>query len=539
MSHPARPLEHARPQAGLFRLDGPSTPRLVLAPPILVLLAIVASGVAMSWSGADTGRRLLVMHSTLSTLVLPLALAAVLVAANGPMRVGLAVGAATVGSVFLLAGLALFTGGKSLLTTWLPTIADPAFIVVQVAVAAAGLALLVGISLPGRMRTDDARALAWTALPLGVTQVSLAWGWTASDAHAGHVRAELATWAAGHAAPFVVSSLLVAAWTGLAEFDVRQRHRWCVAAALPAIGILVQQASVAVDDARALRIAPEILRWGIWPVPLLLAATLLRDDIRRSVAGMPFYASLACFAMAAAAGYIAGVEPLATTGLAIRAHALPAALAVATLSLALRLRPWPHRPAATPERRFATAGALAAVTLLGTLIALGASPAARPPLPERLPQGESPRQHVDAKRAEEIATRFAQGVEMMRVRQFDFAAKAFHRVLELDPTMPEAHVNMGFALLETGDLASAQRFFESATRLKRDQLNAYYGLALAAHAQKNHEVAVGAMRTWLHLAPTDDPFRAKAQAKYDEMQQAFLAQRRERGDALVAPARPS
>jgi hypothetical protein len=47
------------------------------------------------------------------------------------------------------------------------------------------------------------------------------------------------------------------------------------------------------------------------------------------------------------------------------------------------------------------------------------------------------------------------------------------------------------------------------------------------------------MRTWLHLAPKDDPFRARAQAKYDEMQQAFLAQRRERGDTLVAPARPS
>jgi Tfp pilus assembly protein PilF len=358
------------------------------------------------------------------------------------------------------------------------------------------------------------------------------------------VRAELATWAAGHAAPFVASSLLVAAWTGLAEFDARERHRWCAAAALPAFAILMLQATVAVDDARALRIAPEILRWGVWPVPLLLAATILRDDIRRSVAGMPFVASLVCFVPAAAAGFLAGVETLAMAAWTLRAHALPTAVAIAAIALALRLRPGPAasagpRSTATPERRFAAAGALATIALLGTLIVLGTSPAGRQPLPEQLPQGESPRRHVDAKRAEEIAARFAQGVEMMRIRQFDFALKAFHRVLELDPTMPEAHVNMGFALLETGDPAGAQRFFESATRLKRDQLNAYYGLALAAHAQKNHEVAVGAMRTWLHLAPKDDPFRARAQAKYDEMQQAFLAQRRERGDALVAPARPS
>jgi cytochrome c-type biogenesis protein CcmH/NrfG len=77
---------------------------------------------------------------------------------------------------------------------------------------------------------------------------------------------------------------------------------------------------------------------------------------------------------------------------------------------------------------------------------------------------------------------------------------------------------MGFALYETGDYPGAQRFFESATRLDRGQLNAYYGLALAARAQRNPEVAVGAMRTWLHLAPPDDPFRAKANRFLEEMQ---------------------
>ena len=36
---------------------------------------------------------------------------------------------------------------------------------------------------------------------------------------------------------------------------------------------------------------------------------------------------------------------------------------------------------------------------------------------------------------------------MLHAKQYEHALHAFHRVLELDPAMPEAHVNAGFALL--------------------------------------------------------------------------------------------
>ena len=50
----------------------------------------------------------------------------------------------------------------------------------------------------------------------------------------------------------------------------------------------------------------------------------------------------------------------------------------------------------------------------------------------------------------EIGERFTQGVVMLHAKQYEHALTAFHRVLALDPAMPEAHVNAGFALL--GDL---------------------------------------------------------------------------------------
>src|SRR5215510_5188866 len=62
----------------------------------------------------------------------------------------------------------------------------------------------------------------------------------------------------------------------------------------------------------------------------------------------------------------------------------------------------------------------------------------------------------------EIAERFSQGVVMLHAKQYEHALTAFHRVLELEPAMPEAHVNAGFALLGLNEPAAARDFFRSA-----------------------------------------------------------------------------
>lgn len=126
--------------------------------------------------------------------------------------------------------------------------------------------------------------------------------------------------------------------------------------------------------------------------------------------------------------------------------------------------------------------------------------------------------HAAQKRREEVRQRFVQGVMMLHAKQYEHAVTAFHRVLELSPDLPEAHVNMGFALMGLERYAAARDFFQGALALRKDQLNAYYGLAEALEALDDLPGAIGAMRTYVHLAPRDEPFRRKAEAALWEWQ---------------------
>jgi tetratricopeptide (TPR) repeat protein len=110
---------------------------------------------------------------------------------------------------------------------------------------------------------------------------------------------------------------------------------------------------------------------------------------------------------------------------------------------------------------------------------------------------------ADARQAE-VRQRFDAAVAMLQIKQYEAAAAALRRVLELAPQLPEAHVNMGFAMLGLQRPAEARNFFESATTLKAGQANAYYGLALAHEAGGDLELALGAMRSYLHLARNED-----------------------------------
>lgn len=138
-----------------------------------------------------------------------------------------------------------------------------------------------------------------------------------------------------------------------------------------------------------------------------------------------------------------------------------------------------------------------------------------------LPGGASNMQaHVAEKKRAEIDLRFKQGVIMLHAKQYDHAMTAFHRVIELAPNMPEAYVNAGYALLGKNEFAAASDFFDEATNLRPDQINAYYGMAVAQEGLGNLRVATEAMRTYLHRAPANDPYRKKAEAALWEWQAA-------------------
>lgn len=111
-----------------------------------------------------------------------------------------------------------------------------------------------------------------------------------------------------------------------------------------------------------------------------------------------------------------------------------------------------------------------------------------------------------------LERRFQQASAMLHSQHYQEAASALHEVLQLAPRLPEAHANMGFALLGLGDSKAAADFFQSTLALRKTQVNAYYGLAVAFEQQGDLPAALGAMRSYVHLTQADDPYLPKARA---------------------------
>jgi len=111
-----------------------------------------------------------------------------------------------------------------------------------------------------------------------------------------------------------------------------------------------------------------------------------------------------------------------------------------------------------------------------------------------------------------LKQRFDQAVALLHAKQYDYAIMALNQVIKLQPKLPEAYVNMGFAYLDLEDWNSAEIAFNKATELNPGQANAYYGLALAMEGKKDYEAALGAMRSFIHLTTPKDPFLAKARS---------------------------
>jgi tetratricopeptide (TPR) repeat protein len=120
----------------------------------------------------------------------------------------------------------------------------------------------------------------------------------------------------------------------------------------------------------------------------------------------------------------------------------------------------------------------------------------RPSEPAALPAAPPP---------SELTLRFNQAVLMLHAKEYEHAVTALHRVLVLAPRLPEAHVNMGFALLGLKRAQEARAFFDRAIDMQPTQANAYYGLALAWDAAGDRAMATGAMRSYLHLAQQESP----------------------------------
>ena len=168
----------------------------------------------------------------------------------------------------------------------------------------------------------------------------------------------------------------------------------------------------------------------------------------------------------------------------------------------------PPRPPRRDRRRLGALCTLALVLGVGAWLDDLPSPHAPLEEPRAVPAAAAPRvdprrapgAHATQARQAEVKRRFDEAVVMLHARQYEHAVTALHRVLALAPEMPEAHVNMGYALLGLQRGKAARDFFDGATALKPDQANAYFGLALAWEAEGDLRMATGAMRSYLHLA---------------------------------------
>ncbi|MFQ5431336.1 MAG: tetratricopeptide repeat protein [Nitrospinota bacterium] len=129
------------------------------------------------------------------------------------------------------------------------------------------------------------------------------------------------------------------------------------------------------------------------------------------------------------------------------------------------------------------------------------------------------------KALKEVDMRFKQAVAMLHAKRYEHAVTALRRVLKLAPEMPEAHVNMGFALIGMKEFKAAKDYFNRAIALKDRQVNAYYGLAVALEGMGDLVGAIGAMESYLHLMKGDDKYKTKAQAAIWEWRETVKRQK--------------
>ena len=119
----------------------------------------------------------------------------------------------------------------------------------------------------------------------------------------------------------------------------------------------------------------------------------------------------------------------------------------------------------------------------------------------------------------QLKQHFDWAVTQLRSGHYQQAINGFRAVLEQSPAMPEAYINTGFAHIELQQYEHALASFQTAIDLRPTQVNAYWGLAVSLEGLCDIAGAMGAMRTYIHLAPADDPFLVKANAALWEWEQ--------------------
>ena len=140
----------------------------------------------------------------------------------------------------------------------------------------------------------------------------------------------------------------------------------------------------------------------------------------------------------------------------------------------------------------------------------------------------------------DFAAAFRAGLRNFQAGDAHAAARAFEKAVSIRPHEVQSKVNLGFAYIEMDRPAEALTLFNRALEIAPMTPNAYYGVAEAMEAMGDLEGAMGAMRTFLHLADDQDPFRRRAMAALWEWQEtAALRAGQENEAAPPAAEKPA
>lgn len=172
---------------------------------------------------------------------------------------------------------------------------------------------------------------------------------------------------------------------------------------------------------------------------------------------------------------------------------------------------------------------LAIAGLTGVVyVALEAAPERGVVVTATAPEAEDPAT------AAAFETAFEGGVEALRRGDAHAAMVAFKEATGLRPSSSQAHVNLGFALVEMQSFDEALAEFTLALQNNSNQFNAYYGIAEALEGKGELGQAADAMKTYLYFAPAADPFRRRAEAALWEWGADYEAFAEEGAGAVAA-----
>ena len=101
----------------------------------------------------------------------------------------------------------------------------------------------------------------------------------------------------------------------------------------------------------------------------------------------------------------------------------------------------------------------------------------------------------------------ARGKVAFEAKRYAEAAAEFRKAVVSKPDSVVAHVNLGAALTQTGDVTGAIEEFEQALRIEPRNVNANYNLAILLAGQNKHEKAITHLQSALTVEPNDSSVR--------------------------------